>query len=467
MAITIASLSDKNGNIREIAPKGLEHDVTFKTSGKITGSSSATKLYSGDQTNLDVVINVTDASIATSDLTGTIATSQIEDGAVTRAKLGADVHTDSVIDGSSKLLTSNGAYDNLVKKAGDTMTGSLNMRAPSGESSVKVFKGGSTGDDAQRMDLFFGEDGSRGLWDKTKGDIIDISDTDAYFHGVADTSDWSGGANRLNLSEWSYIGAFDKDTSTRILELGYLELKHTYQHIELLFTSGFYNNQHYSSDLIHIFADNATSYNVAVGRTMLMQKGDGRNRTFYALLDGDKSKLYLYVHLGAGDFNGYGRWNVSVLGSNVGGNKNDCVWTPTWATEIPKGDAMAEVPITGSVNKSSTSDLATTATNYSATGGIATALEGKQSTLPIKDSIYQIGVLSSLNSSNAVEANKSHCDGGGNNIMGSYGASIDIVNTNVLQLINMNGEVISTKTLPYTAVVFNQTGSAENVLYCL
>jgi len=166
------------------------------------------------------------------------------------------------------------------------------------------------------------------------------------------------------------------------------------------------------------------------------------------------SKAFLWrIPSSSGDA-GYYSYNVWTI---LDGNR---------ITSLPEGEIACSVASSNATYRGN-AETATTATNYSATGGIATALEGKQNTLPIENSIYQIGVLSSLNSGNAIEANKSHCDGGGNNIMGSYGASIDIVNTNVLQLINMNGEVISTKTLPYTAVVFNLTGSAGNVLYCL
>lgn len=244
-----------------------------------------------------------------------------------------------------------------VSKGGDTMTGGLNINTTSSESKVDLSTENGNqaivrlcqpGNNTNRLTLDYQRNGVRGLWDNRINEyIVGIdNNNNVTFKGKADNSVKADTAKAVKGSSSESISYVTGDT--HVIQLGYITIQTTYSSIELMVNHGFYGNQHYGSDLLHIFAHRPSSgggagnNNVAVTRTVLSaQDLYGQSRAYYALLDNANNRLYIYAEIKDNYGNGYGIWNVTPIGNNVDFNV-------AFAGNVSKRD-LSEIPITGHV----------------------------------------------------------------------------------------------------------------------
>ena len=129
-------------------------------------------------------------------------------------------------------------------------------------------------------------------------------------------------ATKLNFEVLGNIGYASNDT--HYLKLGYFDATTSYDNIVLLFTCAFWGNQHGSTNIISIQQDrNDNSDSKPIKCTCNNLYLNGTDRKFYYKIDDTNHRLYLYVYVTGG--NSYGKWNTSIIQSNV-------IWHQEYAT---------------------------------------------------------------------------------------------------------------------------------------
>lgn len=155
---------------------------------------------------------------------------------------------------------------------------------------------------------------------------------DNYWDSRSIIHNISGAYSKVSLKEFLPAGSTKSPFyTTHYMKLGYiscaLEGSSDWSNLTLLFSSTFYEAQHWSTHLLTLAqAKNIEANYIKIG---------GNNRNFFYKKDDTNKRIYIYAYVDGG--NGFGNWIITLLSQ----------WQCRWVTEIEfnvtKEDSWVEI----------------------------------------------------------------------------------------------------------------------------